>query len=208
MADIIKLLLIVAVICLSLRAIVFIAKRVLMLVKIHSLKKLCNAKISLHRFPFSPFLSRGKKPDITIEILDTVYCIRLYSGISSNRFVHFVDERYSVVYKKVRAMVMPSRAASKIGKGVRLSYSTGGHVNVMQQMSYDSGGRECQMILLFSPAPYEVSYVTEEKSTINLAFTGDRLYQYLIFTPSTLAVYLDREKRRIEQERKTENSIQ
>ena len=204
MADIIKLLIIVFVAYQLLRAVIFTVKRVIMLSKIHSLKRDLNANICLHKFPFSPFVSRGEKPDITIEIFDTVYAIRLYSGISSNRFVHFVDEKFSVVYKKMRAMVMPSRAASRVGKGVRLSYSTGGHVNVMGNLSLPDCKKRVVKILLFSPAPYEVSYVTEERSTIHLAFTGDMLYGYRVFTPSTLVTFIDREKRR-EEDRRKEN---
>ncbi len=201
MGDIIKILLIAFAIYAIFRVAAFVCKRSIMLVKIHSLKKLCNANITLHRFPFSPFQTRSKKPDITIEIFDTVYAIRLYSGISSNRFVHFVDEKYSVVYKKVRAMVMPSRGAVRPTKGVRLSYSTGGHVNVMTNVAFTDGEKEVVEILLFSPAPYEVSYVTQERSTIRLAFTGDDLYGYRIFTPSTLVTFIDREKRRMEENR-------
>ena len=202
MAEIIKLFIIVICVYVVFRTAVFLTKRTVMLIKIYSLKKECNAKISLHRCPFLPFLPRGEKPDITVEILDTVYAIRLYPGISSTRFVHFVDSEYSVVFRRLRAMVMPSRSAAKMAKGIALTYSSGGHVNIMSEMSSETGGRKCQRILLFSPAPHEVSYVTEEKTTIRLAFTGDTLYGYKVFTPSTLVTFLDREKRRIEDEKR------
>lgn len=203
MAEIIRLSIIVILIVIAIRTFVFVFKRSVMLWKINSLKKECDAKIYLHTFPFSPFQTKSKKPDITIEIFDTVYAIRLYSGISSTRFVHFVDEKYSVVYKKVRAMVMPSRAATKSGRGVRLSYSTGGKVNVMTDICVNNKRKRMVKILLFSPAPYEVSYVTEERSTIHLAFTGDTLYGYRVFTPSTLSTFIDREYRRLREERKS-----
>ncbi|MBR3681577.1 MAG: hypothetical protein IKL79_06195 [Clostridia bacterium] len=202
MAEIIKLLLIALAVYLIFRSVSFTVKRSIMLYKIHSLKKLCNANITLHCFPFSPLPSRGENPDITVEIFNTVYAIRLYSGIAGNRFVHFVDENYSVVYKRVRAMVKPSHAALRYGKGVRLSYSGGERVRIIKQMKCE-GGQNAVKILLFSPAPYEVSYVTEEKSKIRLAFTGDELYGYRIFTASTLVTFIDREKRRMENEQKT-----
>ena len=202
MAEIIKLIIIVFCVYFSIRAVVFLTKRAIMLVKIYSLKKECNAKISLHRCPFSPFVCRGEKPDITVEILDTVYAIRLYSGIAPTRFVHFVDGEYSVVYKRLRAMVMPSRSSTRMAKGIALTYSSGGHVNIMGKMTDEVDGKKCQRVLLFSPAPHEVSYVTEEKTTIRLAFTGDTLYGYKVFTTSTLVTYIDREKRRIENEKK------
>lgn len=207
MAKIIRLFIIVLCVYIIFRAVMFIAKRTMMLIRIYSLKKECNAKISLHRCPFIPFLPKGEKPDITVEILDTVYAIRLYPGISSTRFVHFVDEEYSVVYRRLRAMVMPNRSAARVAKGIALTYSSGGHVNIMGRMSEEIDGKRCQRLLLFSPAPHEVSYVTEEKTTIRLAFTGDTLYGYKVFTPSTLVTYLDREKRRIEGERKNGDFI-
>lgn len=202
MADIIKLLVIIFLVYWLFRAAVFVTKRSIMLIKLNSLKKLCNANITLHSFPYSPFQKRSTNPDVTVEIFNTVYAIRLYSGISSTRFVHFADERFSVVYKRLRAMVMPSHGAVRPPKGVRLTYSAGGHVNVMRDMELDAGGREVVRVLLFSPAPHEVSYVTEERSTIRLAFTGDTLYGYRVFTPTTLVTFIDRESRRMEAERK------
>jgi hypothetical protein len=201
MAEIIRLFIIVICVYLAFHAVMFIAKRAMMLIRIYSLKKECNAKISLHRCPFLPFLPKDGKADITVEILDTVYAIRLYSGISSTKFVHFVDDEYSVVYRRLRA-VMPNRAAVKIANGIALVHASGGHVNIMGRMSEEIDGKRCQRILLFSPAPHEVSYVTEEKTTIRLAFTGDTLYGYKVFTTSTLVTYLDREKRRLEDEKK------
>ncbi len=202
MAEIIKLLIILALVIVVFRAVLFLFKRCIMLAKIHSLKKECNAKICLHTFPFSPFAAKSEKPDITIKIFDTVYAIRLYSGISATRFVHFVDEKYSVVYKRLRTMIMPTRAQGRVGKGIRLSYSTGGRVNIISDIATSQTKKQVVKILLFSPAPYEVSYVTEERSTVRLAFTGDTLYGYHIFTPSTLCTFIDREKRRMENNQK------
>ena len=207
MANIIKLLVIAAVIYLAACALYFLFKRLFMLIRLYGLKRECNAKITLHCVPILPFHARGGKPDITVEILDTVYHIRLYSGIFGNRYVHFVDERYSVVYKRVRAMVMPSRAAARMPGHVRLSYSSGGRVRVLPVMNkiLCEGKREVSVIL-FSPAPYEVSYVTEQRSKIKLAFTGDELYGYKIFTPSTFVIYADREMRREAEEKKSQNN--
>lgn len=204
MAEILKLLIIISLFYLLARALVFLFKRCVALARIYSLKKECNAKICLHRFPFSPFQSKGENPDITVEIFDTVYAIRLYSGVSGSSLVHFVDEKYSVVYKRLRTMIMPSRSQSRAGRGIRLSYATGGRVSVMSRMKHEKPGKRTVNVLLFSPAPYEVSFVTEERSTIRLAFTGDTLYGYRVFTASTLCVFIDREKRRMEEEQKSD----
>jgi len=201
MTDIIRFILLFALIAVAVKLAYFIYKRCLMLTRIYSLKKLCNANITLHRFPFLPMWIRSDKPDISVEILDTVYHIRLYSGISATRYVHFTDAEYSVVYKNVRTMVTPARAATKSPSNVKLSYSAGGKVRIIGNMKLpDVKGKTSVKVLLFSPAPHEVSYVTEERSTIRLAFTGDELYGYKIFTPSTFVTYADREKRTREQQ--------
>ena len=205
MTDIIRYILIALCIYLCIRLLYFLYKRARMLIKIYSLRKECNAKISLHRIPFLPMWIRSEKPDITVEILDTVYCIRLYSGISGNRYVHFCDKEYSVAYKSVRTMVTPARAAvAKVApSAVKISYSAGGRVRIIKQMCCpEANKKRVVRVLLFSPAPHEVSYVTEEKSTIKLAFTGDELYGYRIFTPSTFVIFADRERRRAETEKK------
>lgn len=198
MADIIRYLLIALVIIALYKIAFFTVKRCGMLRKIYSLRRECNAKITLHRFPFLPHFVRSKKPDITVEIFDTVYHIRLYSGISGTHLVHFVDGEYSVVYRQMRAMTTPARAAVKTPSHVRLTYSQGGKVRIISHIDTDgctNSQKRTVPVLLFSPAPYEVSYVTEERSTIKLAFTGDSLYGYKIFTPSTFAIHADREAR-------------
>ena len=58
--------------------------------------------------------------------------------------------------------------------------------------------------LIFSPAPGEVSFVTEERTSIMTAFTGDAVYGTRIFTPDTFVRYVERqhrEERRIAEER-------
>ena len=58
-------------------------------------------------------------------------------------------------------------------------------------------------VWIFNPAPGEVSLVTEEKTSIKLAFTGDTVYGEQIFTASTFAAYAERvfrdEKRQAEE---------
>ena len=193
MADIIRLLFWILVILAAVRALDFVSKRLFMLRRLFSLRKECDAKISLHTFPLLPTLRPKEKPDITVEIFDTVYYIRLYSGISGARFVHFVDEEYSVVYSRVRAHIRP---ASRVAKAyISAASSAGGRVRILKEMKTQPSSKREVKILLFSPAPSEVSYVTEEKTSIKLAFTGDTLYSYKIFTPSTFATYAEREYR-------------
>ena len=58
-----------------------------------------------------------------------------------------------------------------------------------------SDEREIIPVLIFNPAPGEVSYVTEEKSSIKIAFSGDEFRGEKIFTPTTFVIWADRKKR-------------
>lgn len=169
-----------------------------MLLRIYSLKKDCNAKITLHTFPFLPRLISRDTADITVEILDTLYHIRLYSGIGQSRTVHFASERFSVIFSRLRMVMRASgrAAARRAQPTVTASFNTGGRVRVLKPMRItDTPSKRSVKVMLFSPAPCEVSYVTEEKTSIKLAFTGDEMYGYRIFTASTFAIYAEREAR-------------
>ncbi|MBQ9084965.1 MAG: hypothetical protein IJY24_04835 [Clostridia bacterium] len=173
----------------------FIIKRVLMLKSIYSLKKQCNANITLHNFFLRPMWWKSKVPDITVQIRDTVYRLHLYSGGGGTKYVHFANERFSVVYSKWKTVMRSSRGVHGLPRNLGLTLSVKGRVNVIPPISpHESKGR-CVNVLLFSPAPAEVSYVTEEKTSIRLAFTGDSFYGYRIFTPSTFAVFAERQWR-------------
>ena len=60
---------------------------------------------------------------------------------------------------------------------------------------YARDTRKLVPVLIFSPAPNEVSYVTETKNSIRVAFSGDRVYGARIFTASTFLTIADREYR-------------
>ena len=50
-------------------------------------------------------------------------------------------------------------------------------------------------MLIFTPAPNEVTYVTETKTRIKSAFDGDLMYGQMIFTSTTFVSYADRMER-------------
>ena len=62
--------------------------------------------------------------------------------------------------------------------------------------------RKVVPVLLFNPAPCEVSYVSEAKTSIKVAFTGDEFYGMQIFTASTFVSYADRMMREEEAKEK------
>lgn len=177
------------------KLLIFIIKRASMLSKIYALKKQCGAKITLHSFIFRPMWWKCKTPDITVQIRDTVYRLHLYNGGGGARYVHFASDRFSVVYSKWKTIMRSSGGVQGLPRNLGLTLSVKGEVNVIEPLSSYEGRGKVENILLFSPAPAEVSYVTEEKTSIKLAFTGDTLYGYKIFTPSTFATYAERKWR-------------
>ena len=152
------------------KLVVFIGKRLGMLAKIYALKKQCDAKITLHSFVLRPMWWKCKTPDITVQIRDTVYRLHLYNGGGRARYVHFASDRFSVVYSKWKTVMRSSLGVQGLPRNLGLTLSVKGEVNVIEPLSSYQGRGRVENILLFSPAPEEVSYVTEEKTSIKLAF--------------------------------------
>lgn len=138
-------------------------------------------------------------PDISVEILDTVYLIRLYSGGGDFSSVHFVNEKYSAVYIQVkgasrvhRARVNTPSLTGGINIGTRVYILP--EFKVPEDISKRRGLRVVKVFLL-NPAPSAMTYVTEEKTSIQIAFTGDEFYGMKVFTASTFVNHADRESR-------------
>ncbi len=198
MNDIIQLLIIIFIIVLIFKLGVWFSKRTLLLIKIYGLRKQCDAKISLQKFPYRPMWMTTGKPDIKVEILDTVYLIRIYSGGGISRNVHFADECYSASYISTVAGVPRRRGRQRMPQNPLMS-----GLNVSTKVIYtpplevknDDPRKKVVPVLLLNPAPGNLSYVTEEKTSIQIAFTGDDMYGMKVFTASTFAIYADRMKR-------------
>lgn len=203
MVDIINLVLIITLAILVFRFAVWFSKRVGLIIKLCSLKKECGARIRFVRFPFLPTSLMSEKPDVEVEIGDTVYLIKLYSG-GAMKFVHFASPKYSVRFTKMRAgrFVINTRWRSGAYSAVNTAFNVGARVFIMPDFPIPNDNhlngceKRVERVIIFSPAPYEVSYVTEEKTTIKLAFTGDEFYGIKIFTASSFVSYADRETRK------------
>ena len=196
MTDIIGFVLLVACLYLLYKLTCFITKRILLLVRLGSLKKSCKAKIGLHTFIFKPMLIKSKKPDITVQILDTVYRIRLYSGGGISKFVHFANRKYSVIHSRLKLRGYAQRVGFGTSVITRQMLPVRSKVRLVSDIERKEEGKNVVDVLLFNPAPAEVSYVSEERNTIKLAFTGDEMYGYRIFTASTFARFAERQYRR------------
>ena len=150
----------------------------------------------------------SEMPDIKIEILNTVYLVRLYSGGGSAHSVHFASANYSTVYMRL----LRSQRAPQGSGASSLSMSSG--MNISAKVIYlpeikipddlEESGKNIVPVLILNPAPSVLSYVSDEKTSIKIAFTGDEMYGVKVFTGSTFLRYIDRMKReeeRLEREK-------
>ena len=144
----------------------------------------------------------SEKADITVEILDTVYLIRLYSGGGITKFVHFASPKYSVRFSRLKTgrFVINGRIRSRFVTFADSAFNVGTRVIILPDFPIPDDdrffGKKIERVLLFNPAPNEVSYVTEEKTSIQTAFDGDEMYGMKVFTGSSFIAYADRETRK------------
>ena len=184
-----------------------VSKRCFLILKLNSLAKNEIAAVKYKRFPFLSCLCFSKKPDAVIEAGSTIYLVRFISGIGKRYNLHFASKDFFVTYKKLSLypagrFVKGLRAKKKAVAPAGASTSSR-RVKIMPELilpeeyaSFPSSGKyKIEKVILLNPAPGEVSYVSEERTSIKAAFTGDEVNEYKIFTPSTLVTHIDREVR-------------
>ena len=202
MTDIINLILVVIGVSVVYRLVSWTWRRASFCIKLAGLKKMCDARITYQRFPFLPTFMAGEKADIIVEILDTVYLIRLYSGGGITKFVHFASPKYSVRYSRVRTgkFVINGRIRSRFITFADSAFNVGTKVIILPDFPIPNDdrfyGKKVERVILFNPAPNEVSFVTEEKTSIRTAFEGDDMYGIKVFTGSSFIAHADRETRK------------
>ncbi len=202
MTDIINLILVVIGVGIAYRLVSWVWRRVSLCVRLAGLKKACGAKITYQRFPLLPTFMASERADITVEILDTVYLIRLYSGGGITRFVHFASPNYSVRYSRVKTgrFVINGRIRSRFITFADSAFNVGTRVIILPDFPIPEDdrfyGKRIERVLLFNPAPNEVSFVSEEKTSIRTAFDGDEMYGIKVFTGSSFIAHADRESRK------------
>ena len=202
MVDIINIILLIVGAILCIRFSIWMCKRIALIVKLKKLVDEHSGELKFLRFPFLPTAFASEKPDISVKILDTVYLIRLYSGGSKHSCIHFASEKYSVRYVKMASKWVSYRGffGRSAMVDVAHAFSVGAKVFVLPKLKAPVELAEqdthVEKIMLFNPAPNTVSYVTPEKTTIKLAFTGDEMHGMKIFTGSSFVSYADRQTRK------------
>lgn len=171
----------------------FLTKRTVLVVRLYSLARLTGGKIKLSS-PLLPLIPRPRKGAITLKILDTVYTLRLYSGGGGTKSVHFLDRRYSVTYTRTAiGTVSHSRLRGKARLITSDTLNLGARVCVLDAPEENTEG--AVEVMLFNPAPMEVSYVDDTGSSVKLAFAGDEMHGEKVFTLSSFISYAERRYR-------------
>ena len=212
MAELLRAIIVITAVVLSILLVRFMSCRIGAVTKIRTLKKLSGADVRILRLPVIPFLRPCASPDMAVEIGRKVYFIRFISGRSHLSFLHFASRRFAVVYTKLRFTI-----SGIFARGARRGFVRGqGTVDTSRQRvyvipemkipsAYEGPKKEIVEVMLLCPAPCEVTYVTEAKTSIRAAFTGDIIYGRMIFTPDTLVSFADRMRREEEYEKRRSN---
>ena len=196
MTQLIQFLLAAVVIVLIIGAFTQVYKRVYLLRAIRRMSKIEGVSLQWLANPFLSLIKLSDAPELSVKIYDDTYLVRIYNGVGGGNAVHFATEKFTVCYSGIKtAVYMPRRGRLFSLKG----FNVGAHVKVLNPIKVPDGlcdGKYTEVVL-FNPAPSEVSYVVKEKTSIKVAFTGDEIYGRRIFTTSTFEIFVDREARRI-----------
>ncbi len=177
-------------------------KRIYLLRIMRRLSKVKEIEIKRVKNPFSSLFILSKTPEYIVKIYENTYIVRCYNGGSAVKAVHFASDKFTVRYSKLKATSYRpgvGRISKPRGIGV------GASVRLLHPVELPAELKDCEYteVIIFNPAPSEVSFVVKEKNSIRAAFTGDTVCGRKIFTASTFEIFADREARRIRIERQT-----
>ncbi len=186
-----------------------ISKRINGVRKILKLKGDCGANIRFYRLPISSFFRLSKKPDFSVELGNRLYLIRFINGKSRFKYLHFASEEFFVTYSKALFTLggfLHIRGRYKVTENSGFSATSRRSVKILPKLEVPDEIRDyCEKneksvipVLIFTPAPREINYVVEKKTSVMPAHFGDKMFSSLIFSPSSFVTYADRVKREIE----------
>lgn len=195
MTELIELFLILAA-CITVTIwLVFFIRRLSLLLSLRGIRRTEGVYVKFKLLPLAFLPFTAKKPIATVRVREKLFDIYLYHGGGRWRYVHIANDRYSVVYTKLGGMTPKGISNSTAtNKRVLVNMPTGVGSAKVRLLPEGNGGIGTPL-LVFSPAPAELTYVSEERTSIKVAFTGERIGKWQIFTKETLINYLDRESR-------------
>ncbi|MBE6635626.1 MAG: hypothetical protein E7617_05440 [Ruminococcaceae bacterium] len=171
----------------------YTVKRIRLLYVIHRLKRIDGVTVEICSYPsfFAPRPTRRIAARISVG--GRCYAVRIFNGVSGAHSVHLASPKFASVSIK-SASVTKARIFGRQVSAVKLE---GGATHFARTVIMKpEGDREGDVpVMLFNPAPRELTYVTPEKNSIRVAFTGDTVMGMRIFTRSTFENFIDRSSR-------------
>ena len=201
MIEITRFIVVIFLVVFLYRALKAVARRAVAISKIKRLGELRGVSVSFPRNPYLSLWGLGKTPDIVVDIGSKVYIIRLLSGKGKLKRVHFASPEFFVIFNRTVLLT------GTTGRRFRISKRAGHTSLTLNRRTYilppleipgeykkrhDLDEREIIPTLIFNPAPHAVSYVTPERTSIRVAFTGDEIFGMKVYTASSFALYLER----------------
>ena len=183
---------IVIAIVVTVKIFLFTKRRLSLLFSILKLKKIDTVQVQITNFAALLSKKVTKIPFAKVHVDEKVYAVRLFNGKGFRHAAHIVNERYASVFMKTGGAIkvrMFVRRVTAVQEAARVYFP---RTVFLPDTSNDDGEIP---ILLFSPAPRELTYVTEERTSIKAAFTGDEIFGSKVFTKTTFANFIDRDSR-------------
>ncbi len=196
MTEVFEFILIITALVIGLGLITFLTRRAWLIIRLFRIRKIDGASIKLTS-PLS-LLSRGvsRRPLISVTLGGAVYDVHLFNGGGRSRVVHIASPKFAVVFTRLGG-ITPRRVSKTLTARPRAvvvmpSGVAGAKTRIIPTPARKNGHIP---VLLFSPEPSELTYVTKERTSIKVAFTGEQVGSWLIFTKDTLIRHLDRRSR-------------
>ena len=201
MTDLLRSIITVILIYAVARTLYLFFERAVAIFRLRSLGRRTGLKVRVSARAFFPILKPSRRADADLKIGEVTYLIRFFSGRGSLSYLHFASERFAVVYSKIHFSIsgLIGRSARRGARQVGAVDTSRQRVRIIEKLAPE-GDKQTKEVIILDPVPAEVTYVTETKTAIRAAYTGDEVYGRMIFTPETFVIYADRKSRELEYE--------
>ena len=188
-----EFLVIAAVIYAAISVTKYLFRRIRLYITIKSLSK--TEGVYVHIESILPFLlpKTSRMPAAVVSVWGRTYAVRIFNSISGAHTVHFASPKFVSVSVKAPGATK-ARIFGRRVTAVKLDSESAyfARTVILPEMT----DTVCdETIMIFNPAPRELTYVTREKSSVRVAFSGDTLMGMRVFTRKTFANFIDRASR-------------
>ncbi len=204
MTKIVEIAIIIFVVWVILCAVSLVLRRIRLYRLVNRLGREYGASVKYLKLPFLSLFKLSSAPELAVRLGKRLYLLRIFNGGGIGKVVHFASEAYAVRFSRLRTAAYVKRKTHEKIVTARSGFAVGTKVISVPRLDVSNivaeEGITVVPAIIFNPAPGEVSYVTEEKTSIRVAFTGDDVLGTRIFTASTFLSYAEREYRREKRE--------